>query len=153
METALYIRSKNKLVKSFNFLHKLKHWLIIEAKDTDKWLVYEKGELLIRIECEFIIDSIIFKISKPIVEEVSKADEILLIPLLLEKDIRDIINTDKIILKDDNIYLYKILNLKLNAKNSNVIILNQINDLINSFDKLTTAFQSKLDYILQIKLN
>ena len=153
METELQIKNKNKLKRIFKTIGSLKKWTIVMDITSEKWFMYHRGELLIKVEGKFSEDIIELIVLVPIFSEVNTAVEIFLRPLVSEKDVRDLIKKDSLILQNETIYYIKTVILKANTKNLTAVLIEHINQISNTCDNLAQVVQAKADFISEINLN
>ncbi len=153
METTSYIKNKNKLKNAVQFIGQLKNWKVIEANGLNKWIIYEKGELLARIEYELTPENLLLKISTPVLDNVSISDEIMVRPLLLEKNIREILKSDRLVLIDDIFYLYKNVKIDIKKQNFKAHLLNILSEIITSVDIISVNVEIKINNFMQTRLN
>jgi len=153
MENTLYIKEKTKIRKSFRSLAHLKNWVIIDSEFEHKWFIYEKGNLLFKIQCEFLNNAVIIKLFMPFVLDITASAEIMLRPLLFERDMREILKSDHFALQGDTIFINKNIKLPVKSRFFTATIINQINEMLLSNLNISMILQSKLDYITEIKLN
>ncbi len=153
METKLQIKNKIKIKRIFKTLRSLKKWIIVEDNTSIKWFIYQNGELFVKVEGNISEDIIELKVLMPLFTEVNKAMEILLRPLVSEKDIREILKKESLTLQNETIYYTQKLTLKANTKYLAAIIIDNLNQMSNTGDILTHLVQAKADYISEIILN
>ena len=89
----------------------------------------------------------------PFIDEVNKAIEILLRPLVLEKDIKEILGNDILNLQNETIYLTRNSKIKSSQRNVDVLLLNNIIELDQSCGKLGQILEAKVNFISEISLN
>ncbi len=89
----------------------------------------------------------------PFIDEVNKAIEILLRPLVLEKDIKEILGNDILNLQNETIYLTRNSKIKSTQRNVDVLLLNNIIELDQSCGKLGQILEAKVNFISEISLN
>jgi hypothetical protein len=153
MKTTTHIKNRNRLFTNLRKICSLRNWLLISAEVENKWLIYEKGELILKVSAEITEDTVILTLFTLLLQDMSKSDEVFLRGMLSEKDIRDQVKSCTIKLFTESVWLSKHLRLNVNKKDTSIMLLNAVDELLMTRNNACIYIQNKMDYLLFVKLN
>ena len=153
MKTQSKITNKERVKSQINSLAKFKGMRVLEEPNVNVWKLFERDQLIANIELEIFESFNSGKIKVPIFSDVSISLEIFIKSVLIDPDIREIINQDKLYKIGDTIFISRPIKYKIGSHNSRNILSYTIQDLIEKADKLGSYMDCRLATVQQFKLN
>lgn len=153
MESTNYIKNKNRIKNTLQSISKLKNWVLVQDKKSDRWYIYDKGDLLFKIAGNISEELITLTFIFPFIYEMQIATEIFLRQSFMDWDFRQLFNKISINKKDDMFYLVKKVSIKKNRANLQLYLLDQINETLSDLERLSQAVKKRIEIVSQVKLN